>query len=75
MGSFVSSFVLAVELCGPSTKTPVGIAIEAPFALGEAAVSLLGIAVKEWRDFQVESFFLKKMWFKTSFVKFVAFNK
>ncbi len=57
MGSFVSSFVLAVELCGPSTKTPVGIAIEAPFALGEAAVSLLGIAVKEWRDFQVGSFF------------------
>ncbi len=61
MGSFVSSFVLAVELCGPSTKTPVGIAIEAPFALGEAAVSLLGIAVKEWRDFQVGSFFIKMM--------------
>ncbi len=55
MGAFVSSFVLAVEIAGDATKTVVGIGIEIPFALGEALVSIVGIWVKDWKDFQVSN--------------------
>ncbi len=46
-------FIIAVELAGARTRTLVGINIEVPFAIGEAVVSLIGIRVKDWKDFQV----------------------
>ena len=53
MGCMLVSFILAVELAGKRTRTFVGINAETPFALGEAIVSLVGIQVKDWKDFQV----------------------
>jgi len=54
MGSLMCAFVLAVELAGPKTKSVIGINFQAPFALGETFASLLGIWVKDWRDYHVK---------------------
>ncbi len=47
------SIVHALEMAGDRTRTFVGINIEITFAIGEAVVSLVGIRVKDWRQFQV----------------------
>ncbi len=54
MGGMLLGFVMAVELAGTRTRTIVGINVETPFALGEAVVSLVGIRVKDWRDYHVK---------------------
>jgi len=51
MASNMVAFVLTVELAGDRAKTIVGINAETPFAIGEALVSIVGIWVKDWRDF------------------------
>ncbi len=56
MGCILIGFILAVELAGKRTRTIVGINIETPFALGEAVVSVVGIRVKDWRDFHVGAY-------------------
>lgn len=52
-GCMVLPFVLAVELAGKETRTLVGINVQVAFALGESVVSVIGIRVKDWKDFQV----------------------
>lgn len=52
-GCVVVGFVLTTELAGKRTVSFVGIFNEVYFALGEALVSIVGIWVKDWRDFQV----------------------
>ncbi len=47
------AIVQAIELAGDGTRTFVGMNIEVAFGAGSAAVSLVGIRVKEWRQFQV----------------------
>ncbi len=49
----VLPFVLAVELAGVKTRTLVGINVQVAFAIGESVCSVIGIRVKDWRDFQV----------------------
>ncbi len=49
----VVSFIMAVELAGKETRTAIGINMQTPFAIGESVVSLVGIRVKDWRNFQV----------------------
>lgn len=49
-------FLFIVELAGSRTRTFLGINAQTPFAIGEAAVSLIGIGVKDWRDFHVSIF-------------------
>ena len=53
MGCFMVSFVLAVEHVGYKFTMLVGIAIEIPFALGEAVLGVEAVLVRNWRDLQV----------------------
>ena len=46
-------FVLAVEHVGFKFTMLVGIAIEIPFALGEAVLGVEAVLVRNWRDLQV----------------------
>ena len=49
------SFIIAVELAGKLTRTVIGINMQTPFAMGESVVSVVGIRVKDWRDFQAST--------------------
>ncbi len=53
MGCMLVGCVLIVELTGERTRTMFGINAHIPFAIGEAIVSLVGICVKDWRQFHV----------------------
>ena len=53
IGCFMVCFVLAVEHVGFKFTMLVGIAIEIPFALGEAVLGVEAVLVRNWRDLQV----------------------
>ena len=53
IGCFMVCFVLAVEHVGFKFTMLVGIAIEIPFALGEAVLGVEAVLVRSWRDLQV----------------------
>ena len=53
IGCFMVCFVLAVEHVGYKFTMLVGIAIEIPFALGEAVLGVEAVLVRHWRGLQV----------------------
>ncbi len=53
MGCMLLGFIFIVEFAGKRTRTVLGINAQTPFAIGEAVVSLVGIRVKDWRNFHV----------------------
>merc|ERR1712212_696054 len=56
IGSFVVAFVLLVEHVGRKFTTLVGIAIEIPFALGEAFLGLEAFFIRDWQALQVAAY-------------------
>ena len=44
-----------MELAGAKYRTPAGIWIEVPFAIGEALAGVLAIFIRDWRTFQYVS--------------------
>ena len=55
MGCFMVSFVLAVEHVGYKFTMLVGIAIEIPFALGQAVLGIEAFIFRDWRILQIVS--------------------
>lgn len=53
IGCFMVCFVLAVEHVGFKFTMLVGIAIEIPFALGEALLGIEAVIVRNWRGLQI----------------------
>ena len=53
IGCFMVCFVLAVEHVGFKFTMLVGIAIEIPFALGEAVLAVEALIVRDWRGLQI----------------------
>ena len=53
IGCFMVCFVLAVEHVGYKFTMLIGIAIEIPFALGEALLGVEAYLVRDWRSLQV----------------------
>ena len=47
------SFVLAVEHVGFKFTMLVGIAIEIPFAIGEAILGIEAVIARDWRSLQI----------------------
>ena len=54
IGCFMVCFVLAVEHVGYKFTMLIGIAIEIPFALGEALLGVEAYLVRDWRSLQVQ---------------------
>lgn len=52
-GVFQISFVLGLELVGPSMRVPCGIIIEYFYAMGEVLLSLISWWLKDWRMIQL----------------------
>ena len=63
IGCFMVCFVLAVEHVGYKFTMLVGIAIEIPFALGEAVLGVEAVLVRSWRDLQVQIVILLQICF------------
>ena len=53
IGCFMICFVLAVEHVGYKFTMLVGIAIEIPFAIGEAVLGIEAVIVRNWRGLQI----------------------
>ena len=53
IGCFMVCFVLAVEHVGFKFTMLIGIAIEIPFALGEAILGIEAFIVRDWRSLQI----------------------
>ena len=53
IGCFMICFVLAVEHVGFKFTMLIGIAIEIPFALGEAVLGIEAFIVRDWRSLQI----------------------
>ena len=53
IGCFMICFVLAVEHVGFKFTMLVGIAIEIPFAIGEAILGIEALIVSDWRGLQI----------------------
>ena len=56
IGTFMVTFVLAVEYVGPRYTTFIGIAIEIPFALGEMLLGLEAYYIRDWRTLQMVAY-------------------
>jgi len=56
IGCFMVCFVLAVEHVGSKFTMLVGIAIEIPFALGEALIGIEAMIFRDWRVLQVVAY-------------------
>ena len=56
IGCFMVCFVLAVEHVGFKFTMLIGIAIEIPFALGEAVLGIEAFIVRDWRVLQVVAY-------------------
>lgn len=52
-GSYITGFVLTMELVGPSKRTPCGVAFQAAFALGIMLVAGWGAIIKERQILQI----------------------
>jgi len=67
IGTFMVTFVLAVEFVGPRYTTFIGIAIEIPFALGEMLLGLEAYYIRDWRTLQMVAYLpllaLVVLWF------------
>ena len=53
MPLFMTAFVMGVEVVDDRLKTPFGVMIQAPFAVGEAIVSAVPIGIRDWKTFQI----------------------
>jgi OCT family organic cation transporter-like MFS transporter 4/5 len=53
MGLMMLPFSISVEVCGTFTKTAFGNMIQAPFAVGEAIISVIAMLVRDWRTFHI----------------------
>ena len=53
IGCYMVSFVLAVEHVGFKYTMLVGIAIEIPFAIGEAILGIEAVIARDWRSLQI----------------------
>ena len=53
IGCFMVCFVLAVEHVGFKYTMLVGIAIEIPFAIGEAILGIEAVIARDWRSLQI----------------------
>ena len=53
IGCFMVCFVLAVEHVGFKFTMLVGIAIEIPFAIGEAILGIEAVIARDWRSLQI----------------------
>ena len=53
IGCFMVSFVLVVEHVGSRFTALIGVAIEIPFAVGQAVLGMEAYLVRDWRTLQI----------------------
>lgn len=52
-GTMIASFVLVMELVGPSYRTPLGLLYQAPFNIGHLVLVAIAYCLRDWHQIQL----------------------